>query len=206
MSCSVVAMCITTRTPPNPYREGEETECDVVFGSSYVYYNKDPYREGEETECDVVFLCVLQQGPPPPPIEKEKKLSVMSCSVVAMCITTRTPPNPYREGEETECDVVFGSSYVYYNKDTPTPIEKEKKLSVMSCSVVAMCITTRTPPNPPPIEKEKKLSVMSCSVVAMCITTRTPPHPYREGEETECDVVFGSSYVYYNKDTPPPPL
>ena len=81
----------------------------------------------------------------------------------------------------------------------------------MSCSVVAMCITTRTPPNPyspphppPPIEKEKKLSVMSCSVVAMCITTRTPPNPYREGEETECDVVFGSSYVYYNKDTPPP--
>jgi hypothetical protein len=31
-------------------------------------------------------------------------------------------PNPYREGEETECDVVFGSSYVYYNKDTPQPL------------------------------------------------------------------------------------
>jgi hypothetical protein len=38
-----------------------------------------------------------------------------------MCITTRTHPNPYR-GEETECDVVFGSSYVYYNKDTPQPL------------------------------------------------------------------------------------
>jgi hypothetical protein len=49
-------------------------------------------------------------------------VSVMLCSIVAMCITTRTPPNPYREGEETECDVVFGRSYVYYNKDTPQPL------------------------------------------------------------------------------------
>jgi hypothetical protein len=59
MSCSVVAMCITTRTPPNPYREGEETECDVVFGSSYVYYNNLPVIAPSGSKGFPPAECVL---------------------------------------------------------------------------------------------------------------------------------------------------